>query len=220
MKRLLAQLTSALLLLTALPGLASATYIEIGFPTWQSNPVQTVGDQRFTLTGSSAIPASARVRLGEPLPGLVWIQLDGGTTPLTNFTLQFQLKHLQPDGHYTSVDLDSITNAPRRALVTPSEVKAKIFAPLTISPLDTLTSTWGAPSLSYIPTNQPSEFWFDVQGTVGPNGLISDAKLELQSVMSPEPSSALLMLPAVGVCLWLRRRQARRRLVPATVPST
>ena len=219
MKRLLAQLTSALLLLTALPGLASATYIEIGFPTWQSNPVQTVGDQRFTLTGSSAIPASARVRLGEPLPGLVWIQLDGGTTPLTNFTLQFQLKHLQPDGHYTSVDLDSITNAPRRALVTPSQVKAHIFDPTPL-PLDVLTSTWGAPSLSYFPANRQAELWFDVQGTVGPNGLISDAKLELQTVMSPEPSSALLMLPAVGVCLWLRRRQARRRLVPATVQST
>ncbi|MFN5531949.1 MAG: hypothetical protein ACK5F7_15355 [Planctomycetaceae bacterium] len=219
MKRLLAQLSSALLLLTALPGLASATYIEIGFPTWQSNPVQTVGDQRFTLTGSSAIPASARVRLGEPLPGLVWIQLDGGTTPLTNFTLQFQLKHLQPDGHYTSVDLDSITNAPRRALVTPSQVKAHIFDPTPL-PLDVLTSTWGAPSLSYFPANRQAELWFDVQGTVGHNGLISDAKLELQTVMSPEPSSALLMLPAVGVCLWLRRRQARRRLVPATVQST
>lgn len=219
MKRLLAQLSSALLLLTALPGLASATYIEIGFPTWQSNPVQTVGDHRFTLTGSSAIPTSARVRLGEPLPGLVWIQLDGGTSPMTNFTLQFQLKHLQSDGHYTSVDLDSITNAPRRALVAPSQVKAHIFDPTPL-PLDVLTSTWGAPSFSYIPANRPAELWFDVQGTVGHNGLISDAKLELQSVMSPEPSSALLMLPAVGVCLWLRRRQARRRLVPATVQST
>ncbi|MFN5297014.1 MAG: PEP-CTERM sorting domain-containing protein, partial [Planctomycetaceae bacterium] len=142
-----------------------------------------------------------------------------GTTPLTNFTLQFQLKHLQPDGHYTSVDLDSITNAPRRALVTPSQVKAHIFDPTPL-PLDVLTSTWGAPSLSYFPANRQAEFWFDVQGTVGPNGLISDAKLELQTVMSPEPSSALLMLPAVGVCLWLRRRQARRRLVPATVQST
>ncbi len=219
MKRLLAQLTSALLLLTALPGLASATFIEIGFNTWQTNQAQTVGDHLFTYSASTGVPAYARVRLGEPVPGLVWIQLDAGTSPMTNFTLQFQLKHLQSDGHYTSVDLDSITNAPRRALVAPSQVKAHIFDPTPL-PLDVLTSTWGAPSLSYIPANRPAELWFDVQGTVGHNGLISDAKLELQSVMSPEPSSALLMLPAVGVCLWLRRRQARRRMVPATVQST
>jgi len=219
MNRFLTQIPSALLLLTTLPGLASAAFIEIGFPTWQVNPVQTVGDHRFTLTGSSAIPTSARVRLGEPLPGLVWIQLDGGTSPMTNFTLQFQLKHIQPDGHYTSVDLDSITNAPRRTLVTPSQVKAQIYDP-SFTPLDLLTSTWGAPSLTYLPTNKPQELWFDVRGTVGTGGLISDAKLELQSIMSPEPSAALLMLPAVAVCLWLRRRQARRRLLPANVQTT
>ncbi|MFM8217621.1 MAG: hypothetical protein ACKOJF_01720, partial [Planctomycetaceae bacterium] len=104
---------------------------------------------------------------------------------------------IQPDGHYTSVDLDSITNAPRRALVTPSQVKARIFDP-SFTPLDLLTSTWGAPSLTYLPTNTPNELWFDVRGTVGTGGLISDAKLELQSIMSPEPSAALLMLPAVA----------------------
>jgi len=98
-------------------------------------------------------------------------------------------------------------------------VKAQIYDP-SFTPLDLLTSTGGAPSLTYLPTNKPQELWFDVRGTVGTGGLISDAKLELQSIMSPEPSAALLMLPAVADCLWLRRRQARRRLLPANVQTT
>jgi len=214
MKQILSLSLVTLLLCAASPHTASAAFIEIGFSTWVTNPVQTVGDHRFTYTGSSAIPSSARVRLGEPLPGMVWVQLDGGTSPMTNFSLQFQIKHLVSDGHYTSVDLDSITNAPRRSMIVPSQVRVHVLEPVNPTPLATLVRVWGAPSLTFSPGIPEQELWFDMQGTVGPQGLISDAKLELQEVIAPEPGFIWLALPAVAGLVWHRHRQRRRPGVP------